>query len=133
MSADTDTSQIAASLRAAKYKLGPLGAEPEFSDTSQMVQQAVHRYAVEVMRPVGIKLDRMTPEQAIAPDSPFWDARKKLLDLGFGVEALLSLPPAERAKTMCILFEELGWGDFRPGHLVRRRPAAGFDERRTRQ
>jgi len=53
----------------------------------------------------------MSPEEVIAQKSPYWEAREKFLELGFGVEALLGLPPAERAKTMCILFEELGWGD----------------------
>src|SRR5260370_28221506 len=95
----------------ASQKRGPLGAEPEMSEMSQMVQQTVHRYAQEVMRPVGIKLDRMTPEEVIAPGSPYWEAREKFIGLGFGVDGLLELEPAERAKTMSILFEELGWGD----------------------
>ncbi len=93
------------------YKLGPLGAEPEFSAELRMAQETVHRYAAEVMRPIGARLDRMTPEQAAAPDSPYWEARAKFLELGFGVDALLGMEPAERAKTMCVLFEELGWGD----------------------
>jgi len=64
-----------------------------------MVQESVHRYAVEVMRPIGIKLDRMTPEEVIAPGSPYWEAREKFLELGFGVEGLLELEPAERATS----------------------------------
>ena len=66
----------------ATHKLGPLGAEPEMSEMSQMVQQTVHRYAQEVMRPAGIKLDRMTPEEVIAPGSPYWEAREKFIGLG---------------------------------------------------
>src|ERR1700752_1723315 len=97
--------------RVATHKLGPLGAEPELSEMSQMVQQTVHRFAEEVMRPIGIKLDRMTPEEVIAPGSPYWQALRQFNELGFGVDSLLALAPAERAKTMCILFEELGWGD----------------------
>jgi alkylation response protein AidB-like acyl-CoA dehydrogenase len=93
------------------HKLGPLGAEPELSETARMVQESVHRFAEEVMRPAGIKLDRMTPEEAIAPGSPYWDVRRQFNELGIGIDMLLSLEPAERAKTMCILFEELGWGD----------------------
>ncbi|WP_296657278.1 acyl-CoA dehydrogenase family protein [Paraburkholderia sp.] len=99
------------SATSAMFKLGPLGAEPDFSDTRQLIQQTVHRFAQEVMRPVGIKLDRMTPEEVIAPGSPYWAARQKFIELGFTVDSLLELEPAERAKTMCILFEELGWGD----------------------
>jgi acyl-CoA dehydrogenase len=63
------------------------------------------------MRPIGIKLDRMSPEEVAAPGSPYWEAREKFLELGFGVDDLMGMEPAERAKTMCILFEELGWGD----------------------
>ena len=100
-----------ASNPASIHKLGPLGAEPELSEMGRMVQQSIHRYAEEVMRPIGVKLDRMTPEEAIAPESPYWPAREKFVELGFGVDTLLSLEPAERAKTMCIMFEELGWGD----------------------
>jgi acyl-CoA dehydrogenase len=100
-----------ASNHIAAHKLGPLGAEPEMSEMSQMVQQTVHRFAQEVMRPVGVKLDRMTPDEVIASGSPYWDAREKFIGLGFGVDGLFELEPAERAKTMCILFEELGWGD----------------------
>lgn len=92
-------------------KLGPLGAEPPLFDTAEMFQESLHRYAEDVMRPVGQQLDRLTPEEVIAPNSPYWDARKKFIELGFGVELLLSFEPDQRAKMMAILFEELGWGD----------------------
>src|SRR5258705_10269943 len=92
-------------------KLGPSGAEPEFSESAWMVQETVHSFAEDVMRPVGINLDRMTPEEVIAPGSPYWDVLRQFKELGFGVDGMLALEPAERAKTMCILFEELGWGD----------------------
>lgn len=92
-------------------RLGPLGAEPPLFDTAAMFQESLHRYAEEVMRPIGVALDRMTPEQVIAQDSPYWEARRKLVELGFGVETMLSFEPEERAKMMSIFFEELGWGD----------------------
>jgi acyl-CoA dehydrogenase len=111
MTAETSASLAEQPSRVSSRKLGPLGAEPEWSEEARMVQASVHRYAEEVMRPIGIKLDHMTPAEAIAPDSPYWEAREKLLKLGFGVDDLLGMEPAERAKTMCILFEELGWGD----------------------
>lgn len=95
----------------ADHPLGPFIIEAELSEELRMVQQSVHRYALEVMRPIGARLDRMTPEQVIAADSPYWEARDKFNQLGFGIDALLDLEPAERAKTMSVLFEELGWGD----------------------
>ncbi|WP_042882994.1 acyl-CoA dehydrogenase family protein [Cupriavidus necator] len=94
-----------------KPKLGPLGAQPALSETAAMVQQTVHRFAEDVLRPVGIQLDRMTPDAAIAPESPFWAARKQYLNLGFSIATIFELEPAERAQVMSVLFEELGWGD----------------------
>src|SRR6266853_1413476 len=82
-----------ASNPASIHKLGPLGAEPELSEMGRMVQESIHRYAEEVMRPIGVKLDRMTPQEAIAPESPYWPAREKFVELGFGVDTLLSLEP----------------------------------------
>ncbi|BAL24206.1 acyl-CoA dehydrogenase family protein [Azoarcus sp. KH32C] len=92
-------------------KLGPLGAEPPLSETAAMILESLQRYAVEVMRPIGTRLDRMTPEEVAAADSPYWEARRKFVELGFGVEALLGFEPEERGKMMCLLFETLGWGD----------------------
>ena len=92
-------------------KLGPLGAEPELSETARMFQESLHRYAAECLRPIGQKLDRMTPEEVIAPGSPYWEARKKYLELGISLDALWELPLVEQAKMFYILFEELGWGD----------------------
>lgn len=92
-------------------KLGPLGAEPELPEMMQMFQSSVHKFAEDYLRPIGIKLDRMTPEQVIAPDSPYWEVRSKFLELGVGLDALAELSPAEQAKMFCILYEELGWGD----------------------
>lgn len=92
-------------------KLGSLGAEPPLSETAAMILESLERYAAEVMRPVGADLDRMTPDEVIAPGSPYWDARRKFVELGFGVEALLGFEPEERGKMMCLLFETMGWGD----------------------
>jgi len=91
--------------------LTPLGAEPELTDSAAAIQATVRRFASEGLRPLGRQLDRMAPEAVIAPDSPLWPMYGQFAALGFGVDDLLSMPPAERARTMAILFEELGWGD----------------------
>jgi alkylation response protein AidB-like acyl-CoA dehydrogenase len=91
--------------------LGPLGAQPPMSDTARMVQETMHRFAAEVMRPIGQQLDRMSPEAVIAPDSPYWEVRRQYLELGFNLETMLQLEPAERALVMTLFYEELGWGD----------------------
>src|SRR3989442_15361790 len=42
------------------------GAEPPLTREEQDVQETVHRFAAQVMRPIGQQLDRMTPQEVIA-------------------------------------------------------------------
>jgi acyl-CoA dehydrogenase len=49
------------------------GFEGPLSEMEQTVQDNVHHFAVTVMRPVAASLDRMTPEEVIAPGSILWD------------------------------------------------------------
>ena len=58
--------------RQPKVKLGMMGAEPALSETEQAFQTMAHAFAADVMRPVGQALDRLTPEQVMAKDSPYW-------------------------------------------------------------
>jgi len=46
------------------------GVEPPLSDMECAVQDNVHRYAVEVMRPLGPILDQLPAEAVPASDSP---------------------------------------------------------------
>lgn len=94
-----------------KLKLGALGIDPPEGDAERGVQQTLRKFALEVARPVGQELDRMSPEAIIAEGSPFWEYRRKYLDLGIRVGSLLEMPPAERARLFSIVFEELGYGD----------------------
>ena len=95
----------------ANHKLGPLGAEPELPEMCRMFQDSLHKFSADHLRPIGRKLDRMAPEEVIAPGSPYWEARARYLELGISLDSLAELPAAEQAKMFCILFEELGWGD----------------------
>ena len=94
-----------------KVKLGEFGIEPPLGDVQREFQQTLRKFAVEVMRPIGIKLDRMSAEDIIAEGSPFWDFHKQYNELGISLGMLAEMEPAERAEMFCILFEELGYGD----------------------
>src|SRR6266700_2700009 len=87
------------------------GAEPPLTREEQEVQAVVHRFAAEVMRPIGQQLDRMTPEEVIAESSPLWDVFKSFSQLGLGVDRLFEFEPEQMARMICLVFEELGWGD----------------------
>lgn len=92
-------------------KLGISGAEPPLPETVAELQKTLRSFALDVMRPAGIELDRMSPEEVIGKNSVYWEVRKQYLDLGISLEALASLPPEEVAVLMPVLYEELGYGD----------------------
>ncbi len=73
------------------------GAEPPLTREEQEMQERVHRFATEVMRPIGQQLDRMTPEEVIAESSPLWSVFKAFSQLGLGVDRMLEFEPEHRA------------------------------------
>ena len=50
------------------------GFDTPASEEESAIQQSVHRFARDVLRPIGRQLDRMSPEDVIAPGSPYWVA-----------------------------------------------------------
>jgi acyl-CoA dehydrogenase len=93
-------------------RLGLRGLESGLSEEEQAIQDATHRFAEEVMRPIGQKLDVMTPEEVIAEGSPLHDymaqmSQAGILDLG----ALAEMTNEQKARVFPLIFEELGWGD----------------------
>ena len=92
-------------------RLGPTGFETPLSDTQREIYEIVHRFAAEVMRPAGQKLDRMTAEEVIAPGSPFWDVHRQYNEIGLFPSSIFQLPPEEIPVVIPLVFEELGWGD----------------------
>ena len=88
--------------------------ETELSETEQAVQETVHRFAEEVLRPVGQELDKMPdPQQTIDDDSAVWPALKKYAELGINTLGAddTGLSPVENARLSAIIHEEMGWGD----------------------
>jgi alkylation response protein AidB-like acyl-CoA dehydrogenase len=86
--------------------------DPEFSETERATYETAHRFARDVLRPAGEKLDKLRADQVIARDSILWDVFDLYRELGLGIFELNSqLAPAEQARVRCIVGEELGWGD----------------------
>ena len=89
--------------------------EYDLSLTAEQLQirDTARRFASEVMRPAGIAIDRMTPEAAIAPDSPLYRVLAQAAELGFtklGTPAALGGLEASPATAHMVL-EELAWGN----------------------
>jgi acyl-CoA dehydrogenase len=94
-----------------QVNLGPTGLESALSETEATMQANVRRFAETVMRPIGERLDRLSPEQVIAPQSELWGVFAESAKLGLTMDSLFSLEGHERGRLMPLLFEEFGWGD----------------------
>ena len=92
-------------------KLGPMGAEPPLTEMESGFLDTLWKFARDVMRPTGQLLDRMTPDEVAAPDSPYWEFRRQYLQLGLNIETLASLDTVERARLFPMALEVLGWAD----------------------
>lgn len=90
--------------------VGLTGFECGLTDDHRAVQELVHRFAVDVMRPLGRQLDKMTPEAVVAPGSPLYEmvGQAHALNL-FEIPEMES--PAEAALMDAVVFEEMGFGD----------------------
>jgi acyl-CoA dehydrogenase len=94
--------------------MGSIDYDVELTERERAVQQTAHKFAAEVMRPAGIKLDALAnPQDVIAKDSILWEVFRKQRALGL-VDLMApstDLTPLQQARLRCIVSEEMGWGD----------------------
>ena len=86
----------------------------ELSDEERQVQETVHKFAAEVMRPAGIALDKLAdPQEVIAEGSILWDVFEKHRALGLDAleDPSSGFTPVQQARLRSIIGEEFGWGD----------------------
>jgi alkylation response protein AidB-like acyl-CoA dehydrogenase len=88
--------------------------EVGLTDQERAIRDSAHRFAAEVMRPIGRELDLLAdPQDVIEPSSILWDVFKKHREAGLNdlEAATFELSPLERARIRTIVSEEMGWGD----------------------
>ncbi len=84
----------------------------ELTEEQEALKREIHKFAVEVLRPASIELDKKTPDEVIAPDSVYWDVMKKMYQLGYHTVHTpdeyggMALDPISQH----IFWEELGYG-----------------------
>jgi alkylation response protein AidB-like acyl-CoA dehydrogenase len=88
--------------------------ETGLTEEERSIQQTVHRFAADVMRPAGKLLDHLAdPADVIASKSVLWDVFAKYRALNLHEldddPALVGTP--QLARIHAIINEELGWGD----------------------
>lgn len=82
------------------------------NEDDMALKRTARKFAQEVMRPVAKKLDNMTPEQVIAPESPLWGFLKQAYELGYHT---LLIPESYGGMNVtslqqALIMEELCWG-----------------------
>jgi acyl-CoA dehydrogenase len=80
--------------------VGLAGFDVGLSEEEQGAQQAVHRFARDVMRPLAREIDRTPADQAYAKGSPFWTFHAEALKLGVDPDAMSGLHSSWRSP-MC--------------------------------
>jgi acyl-CoA dehydrogenase len=86
--------------------------DPGYGETERAAYTTAHAFAAEVLRPAGVKLDKLPASDVIARGSILWDVFAAYRDLGLGLfDVDGDLSPAEQARIRCVVGEELGWGD----------------------
>jgi len=84
------------------------------SEKDVALKTNAREFAMGLIRPISIELDKMTPEEGIAPDSLLWSLMRKGYELGYHKIAFPercgghSLTPLQQA----LIHEELSWGSF---------------------
>ncbi len=94
-----------------RVQLPVSGLECGLSEMEASVQTHVRRYATQVLRPLGTRLDRLPAAAVVQEASEYWQVFAEFEKLGLTLETLLQLPDVERGRLLAIVFEELGWGD----------------------
>jgi acyl-CoA dehydrogenase len=87
------------------------GFETPLTEEEAAIQASVHRFAKEVLRPLGRELDRMTADEVAAPGSPYYSLYSEFAKLGLDLALLAELPPEMAVRIESMIGEELGWGD----------------------
>lgn len=87
--------------------------EVDLSHEEREIRDTVHRFAEEVLRPVGRELDRLPPEDVIDKGSALWKVFDQYDELGVGGLNFddPDLSAMTQARIQAIVLEELAWGD----------------------
>jgi alkylation response protein AidB-like acyl-CoA dehydrogenase len=87
------------------------GFETPLNEDELSIQASVHRFAKEVLRPLGQELDKMSADDVVAPGSPYYSMFAEAAKLGLDSDLLAQLPADMAVRVESLIGEEMGWGD----------------------
>ncbi|HLB27259.1 MAG TPA: acyl-CoA dehydrogenase family protein, partial [Dehalococcoidia bacterium] len=92
--------------------MSPIDFNNDLPPEQKPLRDQTHRFAAEVLRPAGLELDVLSPEDVIAPGSRLWDVFREAYQAGYH---LRGLPPELGGAGLdpidaWVVGEEFGWG-----------------------
>ena len=93
----------------------------DLSTEDTAIKDAAHRFALEVIRPASIALDKLSAADVVAPGSPLWTTLAQAYELGYHKAAFpeevggLGFTPLQSP----LLTEEIFYVRARPGDSAR--------------
>lgn len=84
----------------------------QLTERQEALKASVHKFAKEVFRPAGEKIDKADPEDILSPGTLWWQCKKQFREIEMHASFIpekydgLGLGPMEHH----IVWEELGWG-----------------------
>lgn len=90
---------------------GLTGFEPPLSDDERAIQDAVHQFAKNILRPIGRELDKMSAEDVCASSSPLWTVYQEAAKMGLDPSVFSQFEPEVAVRLESLIGEEMGWGD----------------------
>lgn len=91
--------------------VGLTGFETPLTEEERAIQQTVHQFAKNVLRPIGQELDKMSAADVCAPGSPFWSVFQEAAKLGLDPALFSQFEPDVAVRLESLIGEEMGWGD----------------------
>ena len=84
------------------------------TDEQREMRDAARTFAAEVLRPTGLALDRLSPDEVAAPGSALYDVLRQAAELGYTrLRAPAMVGGLEApALTSYLVYEELAWGNL---------------------
>lgn len=92
-------------------ELPATGFDVPLDDTRRQLVELARRFSDEVVGPNGAALDRLTPEEVIAPGSLYWKTLELHREVGLDQAATLDLPPEDLCDLSAMISEEIGRAD----------------------
>ncbi|NLW68385.1 MAG: acyl-CoA dehydrogenase family protein, partial [Bacteriovoracaceae bacterium] len=90
------------------------GDQIAYTEDHEDLKKSVRKFVAEVIRPASIELDKMSPDDVVKKDSPYWQCMRQMHELGYHTIFI----PEEYggigldALGLHIFFEEMAFGSI---------------------